>query len=230
MSGKTITVAVFVHAAVFGAVLYFLQGAYAYEGFQMYAGRPSVPTGPYGMQYTPPAMQPSAMQLSAMQPSAMLQPPRVTGTPVPLGSTTAAMPQMTVAPAAMANSPASVLNTVPATQALASIPGQTMYGQMQQGPVNNVSVLQASQQSDKMQNCINSAQQQQQRCMQTATEQKKNDYTAFLAMNQAQISTNPMNPTLKRDLQAIQDRFTAATKACVDSENVAESICMSTPQ
>ena len=37
MSGKTSTIAIFVHAIVFGAALYLLQGAYAYEGFQIAA-------------------------------------------------------------------------------------------------------------------------------------------------------------------------------------------------
>jgi hypothetical protein len=42
MSGKTSTIAIFVHAIVFGAALYLLQGAYAYEGFQIAAA--PVPT------------------------------------------------------------------------------------------------------------------------------------------------------------------------------------------
>ena len=66
--------------------------------------------------------------------------------------------------------------------------------------------------------------------MQQATDQKKTDYTIFLAQNQQQLAVNPMNPTLQPQLKKIQDTFSNATKACIDNENAAQSICMSTPQ
>ena len=67
MSGKTSTVAILIHAIVFGVALYFLQGAYAYEGFQTTGTTPpgTTPPGTTPPGTTPPG--PSGSPLTAKQ-------------------------------------------------------------------------------------------------------------------------------------------------------------------
>ena len=72
MSGKTSTVAILIHAIVFGVALYFLQGAYAYEGFQTTGTTPpgTTPPGTTPPGTTPPGTTPpgpSGSPLTAKQ-------------------------------------------------------------------------------------------------------------------------------------------------------------------
>ena len=66
MSGKTSTIAVFVHAAVFGVALYFLRRTSAFEGFQLTTGTQGLPFlggGPYLGE--PPPRSPTASEIAA---------------------------------------------------------------------------------------------------------------------------------------------------------------------
>ena len=69
MSGKTSTIAVFVHAAVFGVALYYLKKISAYEGFQAKSTTTTPPAN------TPPANTPPANTPPANTPPMNSPPP-----------------------------------------------------------------------------------------------------------------------------------------------------------